>query len=789
VNAKMSLGWGLLGALAWLGAAPDAVGQEGDVSSCVQSASGSAASAEPAGGGDGAAKASEEDERSDGRPLTAEELQRRLGLTLEQATRLASALALGEAPTDIESADDESSHQAAIQQIESEFIALLNEAPDNVGLAEQVRSFYSWSSAEAIGTEVLDLIARARDPAALAIRLAGRSDATPHGRSCEFLLAALAVRPEAAELWAYASMATRRQDWKVALFEQSFRSLVSPGTALSCAKLAAATAVAEGWLRAEIDAGLASRATADFHRLPPSVRALVEDGRTGVIPVRGSIFEFAVELRDLRLDLAMAAVLAGDLPTARSLLARLDASRAAARPPGPEAAPNPSLRRRLLDVWLKPSADDPFGLFIAALAPPDEEGTSLAWQLTLAQAARREGYPEIAAFVLDAAARKLAELSALDAPTPTGRGAPPTVLSAVRDLAAELASLRQTVETDALAARAAMRNALGPDPAAAVIARWLQTPPRVPFAARPLPPGIAPLDLPEAAGAAASAELEERMHLPAGFTPLRAERQGANVAVFALSTAYDADIGISAGGYWVLLSADGGSTWRRPLYTGLRANLPYTVRSLSALPLMAGSHLQVEVEVLAIEEPHSGRTPTPDTAPRQAQQGIYLDLPLAELERDTDGDGLTDLAEERLLTDPRNRDTNGDGLGDGEDPTPMIPHGDAAAPTAQVAAILLAERLPEEASPCSERTVFAIGERPWFAGIQPGYRLIVLTWEEAATLSDSVVVPFSLMIELLVFDRSGRRGLAITNDGHKGQQGFEEKDGRWQMADLAACRR
>jgi hypothetical protein len=78
--------------------------------------------------------------------------------------------------------------------------------------------------------------------------------------------------------------------------------------------------------------------------------------------------------------------------------------------------------------------------------------------------------------------------------------------------------------------------------------------------------------------------------------------------------------------------------------------------------------------------------------------------------------------------------------------------------------------------------------RPWFAGIQPGYRLIVLTWEEVQTLSDTIVVPFSLWLELLVFDRSGRRGLAITDEGHQSRQGFEEKDGTWQPADLAAWR-
>src|SRR5258708_40239894 len=80
VNVKIFLGWGLLGALLRLGAATDAAAQERDLSSCVESAPGTSASAEPArdathddagaAGTDGAdsARAAGGDERSDGAP-------------------------------------------------------------------------------------------------------------------------------------------------------------------------------------------------------------------------------------------------------------------------------------------------------------------------------------------------------------------------------------------------------------------------------------------------------------------------------------------------------------------------------------------------------------------------------------------------------------------------------------------------------------------------------------------------------------------------------------------------
>jgi hypothetical protein len=50
----------------------------------------------------------------------------------------------------------------------------------------------------------------------------------------------------------------------------------------------------------------------------------------------------------------------------------------------------------------------------------------------------------------------------------------------------------------------------------------------------------------------------------------------------------------------------------------------------------------------------------------------HADLSLADLRRDTDGDGLTDLLERRLATNPKAADTDGDGLSDAEDGNPLV---------------------------------------------------------------------------------------------------------------------
>lgn len=50
-----------------------------------------------------------------------------------------------------------------------------------------------------------------------------------------------------------------------------------------------------------------------------------------------------------------------------------------------------------------------------------------------------------------------------------------------------------------------------------------------------------------------------------------------------------------------------------------------------------------------------------------------LEIAIADVERDSDHDGWTDLEEQRLGTNPTNPDTDGDGLADGDDACPLFP--------------------------------------------------------------------------------------------------------------------
>jgi hypothetical protein len=789
----------------------------------------------------------------------------------------------------------------ALRAIESELVDALHADPESLEAAEEVRQFYGWWMVlDSPAAGMLDLIARSADPPALAVRLAGRSAIEYHSQSERLLLAALAVRPGAAPLWLYAAQAAGwRRAWQLAFLEQSFRIVAPPGSTPRPELVPVAVAIAESWLAIEMEAGLTTRALAVWRGLPPVVRAAVEDGATGKVEAKVGGVPFTGELRDLRLDLAAAAALGGNRAEARRLVTAVTATAAAgtaekpaaaaAAAPAPagataqgaraaaaasgrqgggrQAAPAPSpreIKRRLLDRWLEAPRDDPFALFVEALevegnATGPDSLDAAGWQLVLARSAEREAYPEIAAYVLAALGQRLAGDGFDDELAGTGRGLPPAVLMGARGAGADLDRLHREVEEDARLARARIRTALGPDPAAPTIARLLALPLPAPFEERPLPerlqagqggqaavpragtpqgggggqamappaaapasalaPAPASASAPESGRAAAWRRMEQ-LRLPAGFQAVRTERQGKCAAVIAISQAYDRQSPVSDGGYWVLLSDEKGTTWRRPLYTGLRANLPYTVRASSALPLLAkggaggtaacppwtcglaqggvggtaacppstcgltGDHLQVEVEVREINSFFTTEDGPAELAPRQPRRGIYLDIPLAALERDADGDGLTDLEEQRLLLDPDDADTDHDGLGDAVDPMPAIAAVENPSPWAGPAAAILGyladkgpprqpsqprrgwpgaccNPAPAAASSPLSRTVFVMGERPWFAGLRPAYRLIVLTGEEIEALRRKVTTPQLFGIQLLVLDRSGDRAFAV----------------------------
>jgi len=54
------------------------------------------------------------------------------------------------------------------------------------------------------------------------------------------------------------------------------------------------------------------------------------------------------------------------------------------------------------------------------------------------------------------------------------------------------------------------------------------------------------------------------------------------------------------------------------------------------------------------------------------QDSLALLLDIGRIMQDTDGDGLTDIAEQKMMLDPRQPDTDGDGISDGQDKNPRF---------------------------------------------------------------------------------------------------------------------
>jgi hypothetical protein len=722
-------------------------------------------------------------------------VRQRLGVSAETARRVGHLL---------ERCHDDGSRQDSLpeadaRQIEAGLVDLLAQEPSNLALAEEI----AWAYNECGQTipqpsdALLDLVRRAPDPAAIALRF----DMAGAVRQLAVLEAALAARPDDARLWRTAGDRAGLPNWRMAFYEEAWRVLSEKGTPDE------ATGAARAWIVTLIGEGLAEHALAAFQELPEPVRARLltmpparpepenADSRNDVPPQES----------DLRMPLAMAWALtgdAGDIDRAAAITAGVKAARI--KPDDQEFEPGlRESQRRLVSRWTHPAApatNDPFDLFVDLLESDDQKPVFF---LLLGRLAAREGYPAFAAHYLG---QDVYRLRSSDEerfePAPT---LPERVQHASEAYGAELRALAQTVEDEAKTVRAEQSTVAGPDPAAATIARLLKEPARPHFAEHPLPAGFHPVERLADLSQERRSTIPAPPKLPQGFAAVRIEQDERRVAAIGLSQDYDPLGEVSAGGYWVLLSEDGGKTWGHRIYTGLRMNQPYVVRQLSALPLWDGDRLRVEVEVRDLDT-ETITFPPIGLTPKRVESGLYLEIPLEDLRRDTDRDGLTDLAEERLLTDANDPDTDRDGLRDGADPLPTVARAGNATPAARALAVFLGETLGFEKSALiegvagsyessddegaqaprgslwgsSEQTSFFVADRGLFAALSPARRVIVLSSEERDQARKRFGPFFPREIELFALDRAGHRAIVLWNSGWQGETILlQEKRGVW----------
>jgi len=299
--------------------------------------------------------------------------------------------------------------------------------------------------------------------------------------------------------------------------------------------------------------------------------------------------------------------------------------------------------------------------------------------------------------------------------------------------------------------------------------------------------------------------------LPDGYQPVRVGRDKNRVAVISVSQNFDPTGEVTAGGYWVHLSEDDGKTWRRPLYTGLADHFPYVVLSASNLPLFDGDTLEVAVDVQELDL-SSITYPPIGLRTRREKTGLYLRIPIAELLRDSDGDGIPDIAEEHLLLDPNNADSDGDGIPDGIDPLPNVKQAKQAAPEQQALAAFL-ERFfsihtgaiiqpvdapndetrlrtaamgsaPESAS--ADRPIFVSGNPPDFAGLHPDRMMLVYNDADLARLRRLTPDFHAISLSPIIFNRMHDRGYMTWSAGWAGGTvRIYRSESGWKIQDIS----
>jgi hypothetical protein len=217
------------------------------------------------------------------------------------------------------------------------------------------------------------------------------------------------------------------------------------------------------------------------------------------------------------------------------------------------------------------------------------------------------------------------------------------------------------------------------------------------------------------------------------------------------------------------------------------------------MPAFDGERVNIEVERREVDESTITFPPVALRA-RSHEKDLYLSVDLAAVERDSDGDGLTDLVEEKLALDPQSADTDGDGLPDAADPLPLQPR--LAAESSERVRLLetvlpylfggpppiqQSAAAPGEESAMSRgrrtsasaRTLFVSGS----PGVLPhaaGIRSILLPPPMLAQYRKKFGATYPMELPDIAFDRDRQRALVRFSFHWRGGSLLAElKDGHW----------
>lgn len=475
-----------------------------------------------------------------------------------------------------------------------------------------------------------------------------------------------------------------------------------------------------------------------YRSLPAEGKAIVSNVPAAESTVRSRGVERRIGTRDIRFTLAAAFILGGDTRAALPLLAVSDEKRSDA-----ELLTVAATTGVLLEA-IDSEGGDAFDLVTDYLQRADARATALVDEV-FDRVATRAGYAAASKWRLETVTRANDKLAA------TERMALPAAVAA-------LTPANAVARTDAIS------------PA---LARLLDRAPLVSYVEH----GADDRDR--------SAEPDVVVHLSgSGFPPnedvVRMAARGDEIVALASSHDVDPADGSSAGGYWIVRSSDRGATWNRPLYTGLRIAQPYEAVVGSTLPMLRDDGVRIDVTMTESD----GRV----------REGIAIDLKWTDLERDSDHDGLTDLMEERILTDPNNADTDGDGLPDGVDPLPQVAFRKSSGDAAAIIEAVIEKHYDSDIAENTGRhdigamTLFLAGDPADFAGLKGRLRIIVVSDAEIDAASEKFGPTAAMHLSPVIIDQTGTRAWVQLNESERSATYLLEKiDGLWTAQAVASA--
>ena len=123
-------------------------------------------------------------------------------------------------------------------------------------------------------------------------------------------------------------------------------------------------------------------------------------------------------------------------------------------------------------------------------------------------------------------------------------------------------------------------------------------------------------------------------------------------------------------GIWIGYSENNGKDWSY-YYTGITQKQPIFVKFYSQRPLIKEKG-KLEIDACLLRQLSPFSHPVPTQSYECIKDGIYLVFDMSVIARDSDGDGLTDIVEDKFFTDKHNKDTDGDGIPDNLDTNPRV---------------------------------------------------------------------------------------------------------------------